>query len=286
MRKNWDDLRFILAVAEAGSVSGAARALGVNHATVLRRIAAYEAAAGMTLFDRSARGYAVPAERQAVVAAAREVDTAVQSLMRILRGTQAPVSGEVRLTTTDSLGVLVLPAVLAELRAAAPDLTIKVLSSNARYDLGRDAADVSVRAALQLPDDLTGSRVGPLGFAAYRRKGTEPDGWLGMAGVIAGAPVARWMREELRPAVLSGASDSFLVLREMAAEGLGAALLPCYAGEADPRLERMPDIPVPHLADLWVATHHDLAAIPRVARVRALLAAALARQAGRIADGR
>ena len=82
LREDWDDLRMILAVAEAGSVSAAARGLGVNHATVLRRIAAFERATGIELFDKTARGYTVPEDRQRIVEAIGEVDAAIQSNLK------------------------------------------------------------------------------------------------------------------------------------------------------------------------------------------------------------
>ena len=77
MRDNWDDLRYVLAVAEEGSVSGAARRLGVNHATVLRRIAAFEEAADLSLFEKGPQGYDVPPDLDRIIAATREVDEAV-----------------------------------------------------------------------------------------------------------------------------------------------------------------------------------------------------------------
>ncbi|MBS0563422.1 MAG: LysR family transcriptional regulator, partial [Proteobacteria bacterium] len=73
-RANWDDLRFVLAVIQEGSVSAAARVIGVNHATVLRRVAAFEAAHGLALFDKTARGYRIPPDRAQVIEAARDVD--------------------------------------------------------------------------------------------------------------------------------------------------------------------------------------------------------------------
>ncbi|MCX7890383.1 MAG: LysR family transcriptional regulator [Rhodobacteraceae bacterium] len=276
-RENWDDLRFLLAVAEAGSVNGAARALGVNHATVLRRIAAYEAATGIVVFDKTARGYSVPADRRAIVQAAREVDSAVQALHRVLRGNLAPVSGEVTVTTTDSLAQVVLPPVIAELRAVAPDLRIDVISTNAHLDLGRTEADIAVRAAKALAEGLEGEAVARLCFRVYRRRDAVDGGaWLGLAGATGAAPVARWLAEAAGEAAVTARADSFLVLRELVAQGMGRAVLPAYVGDTDPRLEPVPGIEVPDLAGIWVASHADLARVPRIARVRRLMSAAIA----------
>ena len=94
--ENWDDLRFILAVAETGSVSAAARKLGVNHATVLRRVSAYEERQGIDIFDKTSRGYRVIEDRLRVITAAREVENAIQAVDRAVQGTQAPLQGKVK----------------------------------------------------------------------------------------------------------------------------------------------------------------------------------------------
>ncbi len=107
-RRELDDVRYVLAVAESGSVSAAARALGVNHATVLRRIAAFEEAQGAPVFDRTAQGYAVPPEKLRVIEAAREAAQAIEAVARHMTG-NGTGAGAVRVTSTDSLCASVLP---------------------------------------------------------------------------------------------------------------------------------------------------------------------------------
>lgn len=281
-RENWDDLRFVLAVAEEGSVSGAARRLGVNHATVLRRVAAYEDAAGMTLFDRTVRGYAVPSPMDRVIEAAREVDRAVQAVGRVLRGTLAPLAGEVRVTSTDSLCHCVLAPIVARLRTVSPELTVELMCSNRHLDLGRTDADIAVRPAAALPDDLVGEVAAVLGFGLYRARGAVTEDWLGLSGPLVRSGVGRWIAESVDRARIVTRADSFIVLRELAAEGLGIAAMPDFLGAEDLRLERvegvLPDLPV----DLWVASHADLAHVPRIAAARRRLVEALAAQAGRL----
>jgi DNA-binding transcriptional LysR family regulator len=275
MRDNWDDLRFVLAVADTGSVSAAARLLGVNHATVLRRIAAFEDAAGTAIFDKSARGYAVPGDRARVIDAAREVDAGVQSVLRLLRGAHAPLSGEVRVTTTDSLGQLILPGVLADLQLNAPELRIEVLSSNAHLDLSRSHADLTIRPAEQLSDDLNGQVGAHMAFFVYRRKDSDPQHWIGTSGALARSRPGRWMESEVMADQRNGAADSFMVMAALCATGQGRAILPAFVGDAVPALERVDGVAPPMTVDIWVATHPDFARIPRIARVRALLVSAL-----------
>ncbi len=296
-RQNWDDLRYILAVAETGSVSAAARRLGVNHATVLRRIAAFEDESGAELFDKTRRGYTVAPDRARVIEAAREVEAAVESLDRMVAGLQAPLSGKIRVTSTDSLSLFVLPGAIGRVCASAPGLDVSVIASNDRTDMARVQAEIAVRPSMKLPDDLVGVAVAGLRFAPYARRlpagGVDPgmshsgrDRWLVLTGILERAAPGVWLgaRRDAGQCKMSGmGADSFLVLAAMAVAGAGIALLPCIVGDADPSLERLFDPDPPIEVPVWVATHADLAEVPRIARFRASLAAEIAAEADRMA---
>jgi DNA-binding transcriptional LysR family regulator len=283
-RSNWDDLRFVLAVAQNGSVSAAARSLGVNHATVLRRVAAFEARHGSAIFNRTARGYTIAPNQMPVIEAAREVEAAVHSVSRQIEGAKAPLHGLVRVTSTDTFCNGLLPPIIARLHREAPDLQIELLCSNAHIDLTRMQADVTVRPAMTLPEDLTGTVAARLGFAVYGGPNGSA-GWLGLSGVLARSAPGMWMATQDFGGRVNGSADSFLTLRELIAAGLGHGILPCILGNTDTRLvrlrDRMPEIAV----DIWVASHADLADVPRVHAVRQHLAAALTAQAAALLGG-
>ena len=267
-KENWDDLRFMLAVAENGSVSSAARVLGVNHATVLRRISAFEARHGGKIFDRTPQGYVIPPDRKKVVDAAREVEAAVHSLDRLIKGAQAPLRGTVRVTSTDTLCHGLLPEMLSGLARKAGDLRFELICSNSHLDLGRLDADIAVKPATELQDGLVGALGARLGFAVY---GDADLAWLGMSGAIARSKPAQWLTEKVREKDFVSKADSFLTLREMVAAGVGKSVLPCVLGDADPRIDKvedgMPDMSV----GIWVACHPDMADVPRIRAVYRLL---------------
>ena len=112
---NWDDLRFVLAVADEGSVAGAARVLNVNHATVLRRIAAFETAHGLRLFDKTARGYRISANRRELIEAMREAGISLNRIGDLIKAERPAVSGRLRITSTDSFCSLALPDIASDL---------------------------------------------------------------------------------------------------------------------------------------------------------------------------
>lgn len=271
--ENWDDLRFVLAVADHGSVSAAARALGVNHATVLRRVAAFEAVQGLAVFDKTPRGYTVAPAHRALIDALREVENAVHATERLLRGDRAPLRGQVRVTSTDTLCQTILPGLLAELAAEARDLKIELISANAHTDLARRQADIAVRPAKALPDDLTGEIAAELGMAVFGHDLGQP--WLRPTGALARSAMAEWMAEHCRSDEIGGAADSFHVLAGLASAGMGRAILPCFVGtafdlpmlECEPRQMRVP---------IWVASHTEIAHLPRIRVVRRHLVDGLA----------
>jgi DNA-binding transcriptional LysR family regulator len=280
--ENWDDLRFVLAVAESGSVSAAARALGVNHATVLRRIAAFEDNHNAVIFDRTQQGYTVPPDKLRIIEAAREAALAVDAVSRMIRGNGARLSGIVRITSTDTFCLTILPPILAQMQTGSDGLRVELLCNNAHLDLARLNADISVRPAAKLPDDLRGETAAVLGFAAYGATGDIPQTWLGLRGTLTRSPAAQWMEQNLPPDVIAGGSDSFVVLREMVADGMGRSILPCCLGDSDSRLLRLRDAP-PLSVPIWVASHADLADAPRLRTLRLQLVAALRLRAPELA---
>lgn len=281
-KPNWDDLRFVLAVAETGTVNGAARRLGVNHATVLRRIAACEDRFGVAFFDRGVSGYSVRADRLRMLEALREVETAMQSAENLIRGASAPLTGTVRVTSTDTFCQHVLPPILNDIRTDSRRLKLVLLNSNLHLDFSRAHADIAVRPAVSLAEDMVGEAVAHLGFAVYAGRG-DAEGWLGLEGQLRRTRAAEWMAAHVREDEIVASADSFLVLAELVGAGLGRAAIPCVIGDATPGLRRMRDLPEVPAVPVWVACHTELATVPRIVEVRSKLAAALKAKSGWLA---
>ena len=266
---NWDDLRFVLAVADTGSVNAAAKALGVNHATVLRRIASFEEASGGPVFERSASGYRLRPDRAPVIEAARLAAQHVRSVEVLMRGGSAGSGTVLRLTSTDSLCQTLLAWIFPALsRRLLPD-SLTYVVSNPHLDMARLSADLSVRPAMSLTDDLTGHEIGRMGFALYHREGASGGGagWLGLSGALSRSIPARWMAEHVDTSKVIATADSFCALSEIAATTEARVILPCVLGDGHPELKRdtdlmMPDFSVP----LWVACHRDVAGSDRIKR--------------------
>jgi DNA-binding transcriptional LysR family regulator len=295
---DWDDLRYFLAVGNAGSLAGAARTLGVNHTTVLRRIGAFEQRLGLRLFERLPTGYVLTAGGEQLIAAARHIDATVTTLERKLAGQDLQLAGTVRVTTTDTVMGSILPAILAEFRHSYPGIQLEIAVSNLMFNLTKREADVAIRPAADPPETLIGRRIAGIAFAIYgspdylarrgKTLGLADHQWVAPDESLAGTAVAQWMRTQLPQAEITLAADSLLALRQAAQAGLGLVVLPCYLGDTSPDLVCVHQ-PIPELETaLWILTHSDLRHTARVraftefagnafARRRELLEGALAR---------
>jgi DNA-binding transcriptional LysR family regulator len=264
---DWDDLRYVLAVAEHGSLAAAARALGVNHTTVLRRVNAFEAAQGLRLFERLPHGYAPTAGGEEMLAAARQLSHVVADLERRLAGQDLRVEGTLRVATTDTLAASLLPRHVTAFRARHPGIVVELAVGNQVANLTRRDADVAVRPMAGPPETLVGRRVCKIAFALYAAPGAEAGLWLVPDDTLAGSVAGRWARAHVPEAEVAARADSLLALRDLAAAGLGRTVLPCYLGDMEGGgLVRLGPVLPGAVSELWLLMHEDLR---RTARVRA-----------------
>jgi DNA-binding transcriptional LysR family regulator len=273
----WDDLRTVLAIARSGSLSGAARALDLEHSTVFRRLEEIERRLGTTLFERSRSGYQANAHGEAVAEAARAMEEAALAAERRVLGADASLTGVVRIATSEMLGTYLLPRLLEDFLLAHPQIEVEVDIANRAVDLGRREADLALRATMAPPEDLIARKVGEIGSAIYatptlrHRLGADAPleslPWIGFDGAMGGVLQARWMRETLPQVRPRLRMDSFLAIIQAAALGVGVAALPAFAAAQEPRLIRISE-PLPVAMNVWLLTHPD---VRGNARVRALL---------------
>jgi DNA-binding transcriptional LysR family regulator len=273
----WDDLLYVLNVGRSGSLSGAARALKVNHSTVFRRIGAIEAQLGVRLFDRRRDGYAPTAAGEAVIELAGRLDEDVLALERRLAGEDLRPSGTVRVTTTDTMIGIVTPMCSA-FRGRYPEILIELVTGNQFLNLSRRDADIALRPSLTPPDNLHGRRLSGLAFAIYgadrylASAGSadpwQPHQWIGVDDTLSHLTVHQWLATEVEPEWIGFKASSFLAMLEAARIGMGLAILPCYLAERLPELRRVSEPLAGLTTDLWLLVHDDLR---RTARVRAFI---------------
>jgi DNA-binding transcriptional LysR family regulator len=284
---NWDDLRYLLALADTGSLARAARALEVDHTTVGRRIEALEASLGVRLFTRTTLGYALTQEGEALMPQFRQVEAAV---LAVERGASARggLEGVVRVTSMPTLGVRYLAPRLATFRREHPDLSVELIAGSSVLDLARREAEIAVRFVRSTHDHLLVRRAGQHAYALYaseaylaRRPAPSGPGELASHDILSpelrsGAVDAQWIRRIAPGARIAFTSNLTICVLEAALAGGGIAVLPCYLGDAEPTLRRLP-MPDEPRQSLWIAVHRDLAQTRRVRTVLDFLHAELRR---------
>ncbi|WP_108879438.1 LysR substrate-binding domain-containing protein [Anderseniella sp. Alg231-50] len=288
-RLDWSDLQYILAVANHGSLAAAARALGVNHSTVQRRITSFEALQQVTVFDRKPDGYKLTIEGQQLLEAAKAVEQAVWGLERKITGKDLKLEGTIRLTTTDTLLHTIVGRPLALFHQKYPDILLDVSVTNSILSLTRRDADVAIRPAQSKPEPLVGHHVGDIQFAvyaapAYLRDRPAPTltglDWLSPGDTLANTTPGRWLRRTVPKAKIVMRTDSLLALGCAAQRGLGAAMLPTYLGDELDGIERV-DVAYEKFSNgLWIVTHADLANAARIHTFMEFMSEALRQEMG------
>jgi len=305
---DWSDLRYALAVGHTGSLAGAARQLGVNHTTVLRRLDALEQRLGARLFERARTGYQPTEAGALVLAQARRMADQAEEIERQVAGRDRELTGLLRLTTAFVVMEHLLPEPLADFSRTYPGIEVEVVENGFLADLSRRPAmessgwvrreaDVAIRLSPQVADHLVGRPLGESQCRVYARRGAPglPQTVQPLDKLLTTLPwvafehdnTARvydlWMRKHLSDAQVRIRVDIFNASAAMLHTGLAVGLLPTFMEPRHPELVAISE-PIPELAvPVWMLTHPDLR---QTARVRAFMQHVGDQVAGRLAAAR
>jgi DNA-binding transcriptional LysR family regulator len=233
---NWDDLRSFITLARCGRLSAAARILGVNHATVSRRLGALEGTLGVKLFEHRQEGYVLTREGEAVLSSALPMEAAALDVGDC-RQDGNMVRGLVRISTVIALGQVVIEQ-LAPLLGRYPELDFELLGEARNVSLALREADIALRLGRPKSSDLIGRHVGDVRYGFYAscdfEGGTDMIGYDAESDFV---PEAAWMEKTFPKHRFVLRSNTQLLQVAAARAGYGTVLLPCYIGDRDPGLK-------------------------------------------------
>ena len=300
---NWDHLRHALAIGRAGTLAGAARSLGVNHTTVLRRLDTLEAQLGTRLFDRLRRGYVPTEAGTALLERARQMALRADEIERQILGADRELTGPLRVATAFVVMEHLLPEPLADFAHAYPGIEVEVIENAFLADLSsRQAnlaqswsyreADVALRLSGHVAEHLIARQLGMTQCAVYARRG-EPGlpqhitpldvliheaPWVAFERDAAARVYDIWTRQHLARANVRVRVDFFNAKAAMLRTGIGVGVLPTFMEDKHPELVAVSD-PIAELGlPVWMVTHPDLRNTARVRAFMKFVGDALAKQ--------
>lgn len=274
---DWNHARAFLVTAEEGTLSAAARALGLSQPTLGRQIAALEKELGVTLFERAGRGMALTQGGMELAEHVRAMGEAANRFSLSASGQSQSIEGSIVISASEAYAAFVLPPMVEALRRAAPGLRVELVATNAVSDLRRREADIAVRNAQPTDPDLIARKIGEDGTSFYATPAYLAD--AGRPTTLAGMDRLSFVGFDDNTPLIEGfaamglaigdrhlpvRTGSHLVNWELVKQGLGVGLMPARVGDAEPRVERvLPEMrPIPF--PMWLVAHRELNTSRRV----------------------
>lgn len=263
---DWNDIPFVLAVCETGSLSGAARKLGVNHSTVFRRIESIESKLGVKLFERLTHGYEMTTAGQHFFQKGASLESEITNIHRELSGHNFKLEGPLTVTTTDSL-IHCLSGFFKEFQECYPDIELKVLSGTRSLDLMQLDADIALRPTSTPPETWIGKSLSSISYAVYAHKnyvnGTkgipyESLRWIMLIDALNKSPMNQVTKQFISAKTSITTSSALMGVFDLVKVGLGVAVLPSYLGKNCTELVEIEKADDKYNTELWLLAHPDL----------------------------
>lgn len=296
---DWDDLRYFLAVAREGSLSAAAHALGVTQPTVGRRMTALQRRLGAKLFSPTATGQLLSSSGRRLLPHAERMEVEGLAAERATSGRDAGLRGRVRVTASEWLIGAVLGPMLRPFIALHPELELELVADVRHLSLPRGEADVAIRPSRFEQQEVIQREVAVVAFGLYASDGYllergTPDfaeqcaghRLIAMSESLTKVPDVAWLPQVAARAGIVVRTNGREPMARMAAAGIGIACLPRFLGDATPNLRHLPTpSPAPE-RQLWLGSHRDVRAVPRVRASLAFLTEGFGRLRPALCPGR
>jgi len=286
---DWNHALAFWTTVEEGSLSAAARKLGLTQPTLSRQVAALEQSLGVTLFERLGKSLVLTESGLDLIEHVRAMGAAADTVRLAASGQTQSIAGRVTISASDGFAAYVLPDIVHRIREAAPEITLEIVASNALSDLRRREADIAIRHVRPDQPDLIGRLVHESGAHLYAAQAwIDQNGMprhpadLARAGFIGlgdGARLAGHLQSRGLPvteASFTLASENSVVVWEMVKRGLGISFQMHEIAARTPGIVRLLPQIEPFPVPIWLVTHRELRTSRRIRTVFDHLAEALA----------
>lgn len=268
---DWTDIRYFAELCRSRSLSAAARRLGVTHATVGRRVTDLEDALGVALFTRRDGAFVLTAEGERVAALIAPIELQIESISRAGVEQSNEIVGPVRVTTTETFGTRFLVPRLKEFQDRFPNIETQLIFDQRNLSLARREADIAIRLAPPLANDVEGVNLGDLRYRFYAPAAQTPraiDGrriYIGYDETVSHTLEYQYFERTVgRDHYCQVRTNNQLARLAAVRAGFGIGLLPQYLGDAEEGIARI-DFGGPGMSrEIWLLVHKDLKAVPRI----------------------
>jgi DNA-binding transcriptional LysR family regulator len=287
MMLEWDDLRYFLAIARCGTLSGAARLLNVQQSTMGRRLDSLQERVGAELLQKTPSGYLLTVAGEAILGNAERIENEALAVERLIAGKDVRLEGSVKLTTVIDLAVAVVLPIISTFHEKYPGIALELVADPRLLSLTKREADVALRMTRFTQHDLAARKVSDVAYGVYAAAGYLdrlgiPDFARGAPGHTALLPQEDMMTSEQMTwfhGLTSQASTSLRcnsspMIAKAAELGLGVACLSRFRGD-NLDLVRLDTPSVAPHRELWMGVHNDIRHTPRVRAVTEFLASGL-----------
>ena len=270
---DWDNLKFFLALADAGSLSRAAEKLQVDHSTVARRIDALERELGVRLVERLSRAYRLTAEGEQVRDRAKEVEADIADIARFASSVDRSPQRVVRVNGPPTFVAEFLAPRLLSLQRQHPGLRIELVGEAREVSLTRGEADLALRMERPRDKEIVARRLAVVAYGLYgsrdylARCGEDDREYLGYDDSLDHLPQQRWLKKLAGDRVLALRANDIGTQLTAVRAGLGLAVLPCMMARKEPDLVSVPTRLPPLTRELWLVFHRDIGRVPAVRAV-------------------
>ena len=282
---DWNRARAFLVTVEEGSLSAAARALGLTQPTLGRQVTALEEELGVVLFERVGRGLTLTPSGMELVDHVRAMGDAANRISLSASGASQSIEGTIRISASEVDAAYRLPAIIAKLRKAAPGIDVEIVASNAESDLRRREADIAIRSYRPTQPNLISKKIKDLAgniyaAASYLQEIGNPTIPADMSradfiGFDRSGALIKLLNSrdfDLSERNFPIVSESHLTQWEMVKQGLGIGIMPEDLGDREPGVEKALPGMAPIMFPMWLVSHRELHTSRRVRLVFDLLA--------------
>lgn len=270
--RDWENLRYFLAVARQGTVSGAARELAVSHSTVLRHVEQFETVLGSKLFKKLQRGYELTAAGESLFSDGQHIEAEIDRMLSRAEGQHDVTQGKLRISQPE-MGILNIYPLYTEFKRQHPDITLEIQSTMQTHNVGQQEVDIVFRIAEQAPELLVGRCLGTIKAKAYASKKylqqmpknhTTPDyDWI-VWQIPRTVRTKDWMNKNIQNPKVVLTTPHMPDVVSAILSGMGVGFMSTHEAQKHKNLVELFDGQVIADYKLWMLTHRDLRNSERV----------------------